>query len=182
MIPHWDEAKRLLDTLAYIVKDSDPNGIDLYFTITPGKETKKHTTDLLQVTEKRRPPHISSRVTNIYSRLGFILGDYEEKLRGAAKSGSSIPFFKKSVRPMNLYVFTDGLWQPSSDAETPIKSLVDTLEKLKSPMAQVGIQFIRFGNDSEELHARLERLDSGLGLERYVPPERFPLPFANVLF
>lgn len=59
---------------------------------------------------------------------------------------------------MNVYVFTDGAWQPRSNLEKLIQKLANTLTALQQPEDQFGIQFIRFGNDPDGIE-RLERLD-----------------------
>jgi hypothetical protein len=63
---------------------------------------------------------------------------------------------------MNIYVLTDGCWENACTGENQIRNLVDELVKLKLTKDQVGIQFIRFGNDQRGLE-RLSYLDSGLG-------------------
>jgi len=69
------------------------------------------------------------------------------------------------VKSMVVYVLTDGAWSKGSDAKTPIESLVNTLVRLEKQRYQVGIQFIRFGNDPDG-QRMLKYLDSGLGLKR----------------
>lgn len=65
---------------------------------------------------------------------------------------------------MNLYILTNGIWEPNCDAAGPIKNLVNKLNKLDKGRLQVGIQFISFGNNAEAID-RLNILDSGLGLK-----------------
>ncbi len=89
-------------------------------------------------------------VTDISIRLRTILDRYNTELLQKADGGTK-------ARPLNLYILTDGVWQPYCDAETPIKRLVRTLLQLKLDRAQVGIQFIRFGEDEEGI-LRMEKL------------------------
>ena len=160
MREHWEEALILFEILAYILKRLDPDGLELYFTCTEGKHKKRNTTDLIEIARSRAPPADVMRPSNIFVRLNSILEQYQEKLRNP-QSRFGIPRSSRDMRKLNLYVLTDGLWQPESDAETPIKHLVKTLDELDKPLNQVGIQFIRFGDDPHG-RARLEHLDSGL--------------------
>jgi hypothetical protein len=159
MREHWDEVKRVFDLLGYIVKDSDPDGIELFFTKSAKQYKSTATTKLMKTIEERR----LEGSTNIGSRLGDILQKYQGKLDNQAQSRSLFSLSRSELRPMNIYVLTDGLWQPKSDAEAPIKNLVSKLKERGKLKEQVGIQFIQFGNDAEATE-RLKRLDSGLNL------------------
>ncbi|OCL14632.1 kinase-like protein [Glonium stellatum] len=160
MYEHWDNALDLLDTLAYLVKPSDPDGLELCFTINDKRFTRKHSSDLVKMAE-RACPRGSGRLSNISIILGSILEGYEKRLKEPAKGW----FNKKEVRKMSIYIFTDGVWRPQTDAAGPIKSLISALDELHKPKNQIGIQFIQFGNDMEG-HERLTHLDSKMGLSR----------------
>lgn len=163
MQDHWAEVQTLFSLLAYMVKDSDPDGIELYFTILPSKYREKHVTNLLKRVKERFPYGDS----DVKSRLWTILQDYQTKLhhQNAPKSIWGKHTAPKPPRPLNLYILTDGVWQPDCDASMPIQYLVEKLEELKLPDGQVGIEFISFGNDKTGLE-RMERLDSELNLKR----------------
>lgn len=75
----------------------------------------------------------------------------------------------KGPRRLSLYILTDGVWQPGCTLVTEIKTLVSLLQEHKLSNKHIGIQFIRFGNDPRGTR-RLQKLDSGLGLELYVRP------------
>ena len=155
MCGHWDKVLDLLDTLAYIVKPLDPDGVEIYFTINDEHYTKKNSSDLVRIAERARPLKSSNRLSNISIKLGSILEDYEKVLKKPERGW----FGPKEVRKKSIYVFTDGVWRPQADAAGPIKSLVSTLEQLHKPRNQIGIQFIQFGGDVDG-HARLAYLDS----------------------
>lgn len=162
MRDHWKEVQELFGVLAYMVKDSDPDGIELYFTISLDKHQEKHSTKLLEVIRKKKPKGSS----DMKIRLGGILQEYQSKLRGQSTQTTiwkPLSRGPKPVRRLNVYVFTDGVWQPECDTEETIKFLVQTLVKLQVVREQVGIQFIRFGDNPEGIR-RLNRLDSGLNL------------------
>ncbi len=126
----------------------------------------KHTPQLLSALQSKGRSLRGK--SNAASRLASILKDYQDKL-DKEKEGSSRFTFRKpeKTRPMNVYIFTNGVWQPHCDAATPIKRLVEKLESLRMPVDMVGIQFIRFG-DNDAGKSKLVHLDSGLKLARYV--------------
>ncbi|OCL06940.1 hypothetical protein AOQ84DRAFT_67856, partial [Glonium stellatum] len=167
---HWDDVISLIDVLAYIVKSTDDDGVDLYFTICKAlRRDEKKTKDLIQFAKDHRPdpqkPR-SERLTNMDHSLASILHQYRERLekdyqRVRSEESSWFSRVPRPVRKLNLYVLTDGLWQPESNGVKPIKALISTLESLKSQDDQVGIQFIQFG-DEEEGTKCLSYLDNGL--------------------
>jgi hypothetical protein len=168
MAEYWDKVSDVFSILAYIVKDSGPNGIDLYFAMSPPGERQdgKKTSKLEKVVRDRKPRGKS----DIRVPLDSILNDYTGRLgiqkarrRGLARFAPQ----EKNLRPLTLYVLTDGIWQDSCDAITPIKRLVDRLTELNMDEKQIGIQFISFGYDPRGL-ARLDFLDSDLNLNLYV--------------
>ena len=161
MLRHWKEVKELLGLLAYMVKDSDPDGIELYFTISSDKYKAKTSTKLLDKLEKKSPGGTS----NIRWQMSQILREYQSKLRQERTSNSICKKVRtpRPVRPQNLYIFTDGVWQPGCDPTDIVKELVDCLREHQFHKEQFGIQFIRFGNDAEGIE-RLVHLDSGLNL------------------
>jgi hypothetical protein len=95
--------------------------------------------------------------------------------RGPASVRSLLPFGRPPTLPraLSVYVLTDGVWEsPEREGgdyltET-IRKLVEQLKEAGCGREQVGVQFIRFGDDSYGKQ-RLEALDMlsknlGLGL------------------
>lgn len=160
MAKHWAEVEPMLSILAYIVKAAGPDGLDLYFTMSDEVYHEKHTSKLVNTIRKRKPMGDS----DILLRLGAILSDYTSKLNNqkSLHGGGSLWARQKGVRPLNIYVFTDGVWQPRTDAKPAIQELVSTLHEHNLDRKQIGIQFISFGHDPTGI-ARLEELD---GLEQ----------------
>lgn len=166
MLPHWPELKTLFGLLAYMVKRADPDGIELYFTISDIEKRSKNTTNLTKILERHRP----NGTSNIRLRLNSILQAYKAKLNHDTKHNLPSVFkgsTPKAVRSLNLYIFTDGVWQPDCQAADLIRLLVDEVINHKLPKEQIGIQFISFGNDPLGI-ARLGHLDSELKLPMYV--------------
>jgi hypothetical protein len=158
----------VFDILSYMVKSADPDGIDLIFTISPNKYNSKDrfgrnsSSKLVRRVEDRKSE--LQGVCDISYKLNDILGSYESELKSQhyLRKNSSPFAAPKEIRPMSLYVLTDGNWDPDCDAERPIKRLAATLIELKCDPKQVGIQFISFGDDESGLE-KLEHLDDNLG-------------------
>lgn len=155
MEPHWKYLISVFEALSYVVKTVDPNGLDLHFTVSDDKYlNRKETAPLIKTV--RSQPRRSTTDMNI--RLTTLLQAYQNKL---SKKKSR---FSSEVKPMNLYILTDGVWETETNVEAPIRSLVKTLNEQGMGRLQIGIQFIYFGNNPNALE-RLEHLDSGLGLD-----------------
>ena len=157
----------MLDLLGYIVKRFDPDGVEVFFTMSrePGKSRKfKKAKELVKELTGRQPRGKS----NMKDRLGELLQAYRQRLEQPIPNTS---MFKSRAaaepRCLNIYIFTDGDWQPESNVEPHIRSMVDCLEAHQLLNAQVGIQFIQFGENPEGTK-RLEYLDS----EMYPRPKQ----------
>ena len=165
MQSHRNEVVALVRLLAYLLKKTDPDGIDIYFTMTNHHHRSKSSSQIVKALKNHDPP---ADRCNIRTRLLKIVGDYQTKLDKQKQVGTyrrlSITRTPAQVRPLSLYVLTDGVWQPGNDITDIVDNLVTCLKEHKLPREQFGIQFIRFGNDSEGVE-RLARLDSKLGLE-----------------
>jgi hypothetical protein len=161
MATHWKEVIALVSLLSYIVKSADPDGLDMHYTISSKSvSSKKDSSDLVKSLQKTTPQGVS----NLGMVLGNILGSYNERLEKTL--GSTAVRSQHGLRPLSLYVLTDGNWQPESDAETPIKEVVRNLHAhRKLNVHQVGIQFIRFG-DTDAVKTMLGRLDDNLTMEK----------------
>ncbi|KAL8831869.1 MAG: hypothetical protein Q9191_000621 [Dirinaria sp. TL-2023a] len=164
MLPHRNNAISVVSLLGYIVKDSDPNGLDVYFTQSTHSAHSSKSTDLSMAVS--RAPF--QGISNMRARLGQILQEHIAKFGTTTTPSKSWYKWKprraESHRPLSFYVLTDGRWQPQSDVGPVIKSLVESMKEHRLLKEHVGIQFIRFGDDPQA-KARLEHLDHGLGLQ-----------------
>ena len=152
MTAHEAEVKRILGILAYLVKDSDPDGLELYFTCSKKKFKEKDPTKLVTGFTTNKP----GGLTDIRIRLGSIIDDY---IKGFDRNWLKRKL--KPVRSLNIYVLTDGIFQPNTDLTPPLQRLINKLNE--HGQYQVGIQFISFGNDTEALK-RLDEWDDKLSL------------------
>jgi hypothetical protein len=158
MAEHWDTLHNVLDVLAYIVKDGDPDGPELFFTISSQWKRSKNTTGLLELLHNKS----HKGATDITLRLNNIIDKYKTKLDQGPSLISSFLKREKGIRPLSLYILTNGIWEDKSKPDTLIINLVQKLLKLEKTRQQVGIQFVSFGNDTRGLE-RMRKLDSELG-------------------
>jgi hypothetical protein len=165
MRPYWDEVSSVLHVLAYMLKGCDDDGMDLHFTISNKKYKSRNSTGIVQQIRGKELRGTS----DLGSRLSTILHEYQTSLRQPSQNRLSVFSRPKAKvkKPLSVYILTDAVWQPYSDAAEPIESLVGTLKELGFPRTQVGIQFIHFGSDLEGTQ-KLAYLDQGLGLSMYV--------------
>lgn len=154
MKEHWEGVRDLFSILSYIVKEADVDGTEVHFTVSLDRYSSKKTSSLLHILEQKTPAGVS----DISLRLKVILGEHEKMLHHGMSRRN--PFrMPQSTRPLSLYVLTDAVWQPNSDAETPIRDVIQRLQILQLPLGQVAIHFLRFGNDPTGVE-RLEYLTS----------------------
>lgn len=154
---HWKDVKSLLYVLAYLVKELDDDGLDMSFTISSQEKKFTHASKAVAYLDAMHP----NGLANINMRLSKLLTRYVNELEHPPRNRFSLRTRQSPIKPLSLYIFTDGIWQPGYDGVPPIEALIEKLTALRLPKEQVGIQFIRFG-DSPEGIKRLEYLDSGL--------------------
>ena len=157
MRAHRRDVRDLFDLLAYMVKEKDPDGIELHTTISNKAKSSKNVGPLSRSLLDKQFEGDS----NIRLELGNILQSYEARLKGTETT--RFRGRRKKAKDLNLYILTDGVWQPESDPTEMISDIVETLKEHKVYSEKFGIQFIRFGNDQNAID-RLGRLDSGLNL------------------
>jgi hypothetical protein len=149
-----------------MLKGSDRDGIDLFFTVSSDRKSEKTSTKLVHHLKGRRPTGVS----DIDTSLDRILNPYLERMLSDMKPRRKWTLTRKSerARPLNIYVLTDGVWRPDSDGTRSIKTFVEKLGDLgiQDPAKQIGISFIRFGNNAEGVE-RLRRLDEDFATETH---------------
>lgn len=155
---NWPSVTNLIDILAYLVKPYDTNGMELLYTISSSPPLKsKDSTTLVRSIERMTPEGKS----DISQKLTLILTQYQSALHQAFGAGHEVVSRARKVKPLSIYILTDGIWQPHCDAQTPIRNIVQKLVQLNLDKKQVGIQFISFGNDRVGLQ-RLKELDDDM--------------------
>lgn len=167
MLPHWDEVRELLHSLAYLVKEFDGNGIDLHYTHSEEKVHSSSSKELVSSVRQQQPPGAPRRLTTLEHSVGDWLENYRRRIEDHFK-GWRHSLFRVKLKKTLIIVLTDGCWIPDSDINlgNTILRLASTLKDTKRNPQMIGIQFVQFGRDSDA-RRRLERLDNGLGLEEY---------------
>ena len=179
MRKHWDNVIELFSVFAWHAKSLDSDGFEMFFTLSPRGGKFKNTTRAMTIL-KSIPQSIPS---NIDLSLNKILRKYQGDLERQKERKNKNSFWPREteVKPLSLYVFTDGAWE-GCDAVAPVEAMIEKQKELKLPREQIGIQFIRFGDDPRGID-RLQYLDSGLrekyGKERYVST---PLSISPLMF
>lgn len=152
----------VISVLAYILKKSDEDGLDIYFTQTPKKVNSQKSTKLS--TSIYQTPFVG--ITDMRGRLQNVMQEHINKF-GTLISPPKRFFARQSPpqpqRPLSFYILTDAKWQPT-DVGGFIKDLVHIMKAKGCPKEHVAIQFIRFGNDQASIK-KLDELDHGLGLK-----------------
>lgn len=161
MQPHRKDVLSVVSFLAYLLKDTDDDGLDVRFTQSTERKNAGKTSKLLEVVSKVAFKGISDMRT----RLSQILQEHKNKFgTKASRSGSWYKRYgpRETQKPLSFYILTDGRWQPN-EVGPIIVSLVESMKEHKLHKDHVGIQFIRFGQDPKGID-RLNHLDHGLGL------------------
>ncbi|KAL3425129.1 hypothetical protein PVAG01_04410 [Phlyctema vagabunda] len=158
MEPHWPNLVRVFEALSYIVKQSDENGLDLFFSNSNNCEKDcKKTRKLLPIVRAQKQTQ-KKITTDINFRLSQILEKHKNGLDRKV-------WYRSKLKPLSLYILTDGVWETNCTAIDPIRNAVLKLHDLRIPSSQIGIQFISFGSDEVGLN-RLAYLDDKLDLPK----------------
>ena len=165
MAEHRNNLEGVVEVLSHIVDKFDPDGTDMFFTrgVLPIKKCKNP-----KVLMKKLKAVRFEGMSNMEKALSEVLRDYEMRLDNKVGLRQKLADFIGTSgrwRPRSIYVLTDGLWQPGLDVRSVIKNMIEKLKQHGiAAKHQIGIQFIRFGDD---LNARdlLDYLDDGLGLD-----------------
>ena len=154
--------ERVISLLAYMVKGSDKDGLDIFFTQTV---TKVHSQKPSKIAASIRQVAFAG-VSDMRRRLQSILQGHINKfgtLIQASKSFMGRQTPPQPQRPLSFYILTDAKWQPT-DVGQVIKDLVQSMKAKGCPKEHVALQFIRFGEDQASID-KLDELDHGLGLK-----------------
>lgn len=170
MLRYRKESRDILLALAYLVKRHDPNGIDLLFTQSSRKVVNTKKSQKFMEEFDRVDFQGTTAMSNV---LDKILRDYRLKITESRRFFGRVKLAIKpqaSIRPLSLYILTDGDWQPDYKVAGPIGDMVDFMTEHKNELLrnQVAIQFIRFG-ENEAAMKHLDHLDDRMNLKLYGP-------------
>ncbi|KAF2659609.1 kinase-like protein [Lophiostoma macrostomum CBS 122681] len=178
MIPYWDEATFVLETLARKASPYDRDGMDLYFTVGSSTVTEKKDSGSFRTAMYKNPPKDTFSPSDITSSLETIFSEYFEKQRSKPNLRK-----KRAKEAVTLIVLTDGIWAATENDEeifSYIKIVLEQLEELKIPnhaKRPASIEFVQFGNDPD-VTERLRALDDGLperGFKDIIDHEQFSI-------
>jgi hypothetical protein len=155
MREHWPEVLDLFKIIAYILKSKDKDGLDLYFTSSIKKYHDKNSGPLYEVIMKKGNEPERGR-SDMSGSLEQVLGDYMRATKDAIRQN-------KTHRSLNVYILTDGKWNPKCNIVPAIDKIVSFMDSHKLPEKTVGLQFIRFGADAEG-GRKLQLVDNYLNL------------------
>jgi hypothetical protein len=158
MESYWNDVVHTFGALAYLVKEMDPDGIELRFVNSCSEDGQaKHRKQLRKKLEKVKPGGQCDMGIALNKILPRCYPDRVDK----RSSWRGRPVEKAGF---NIYILTDGVWSQGEDDLCGVQKHIQILvEKLKASgkLKHVGIQFIRFGNDRAGKE-RLRRLDDEL--------------------
>jgi len=120
MKPYWNKACELLRVLAYLVKELDPDGVDLVLA----NENKKKQSSKSSLLKKYATSRIPQEKTpsNLQESVSDYLDAYCNKLKYSLKKG------------LRIYILTTGYWLGEGEAggmDQPIRMLLETMKKRK---------------------------------------------------
>ncbi|KAH6973326.1 hypothetical protein EDB80DRAFT_627844 [Ilyonectria destructans] len=156
----WYEVREALSAIAPICTSHDPDGIDVYFLnhksgaagsahrAPNGYTNIRDPAQVQRLFESARP----SGSTPTGTRLQSILEPYLASI-------TRRPDSMNTVKPVNIIIITDGA--PTDDPERVIIEYARSLDEIKAPPHQVGIQFFQVGTEFEATEA-LKGLDNDL--------------------
>ncbi|KAF2490635.1 hypothetical protein BU16DRAFT_622209 [Lophium mytilinum] len=154
MLPFWEVATFVAETLAMKLAGLDDDGLDLMCTLgdvnLENEKGLQAPINIRHAMDRARPSSDGNAKTDMRETLEDIFEDFLGN-RKLAKD-----------RKMTLIVLTDGIWKgpvPLESVEAKIEEFVKQLNTLKD--RAFSIQFIRFGDDAEAIE-RLRRLDDDL--------------------
>ncbi|KAL8963800.1 MAG: hypothetical protein Q9183_004945, partial [Haloplaca sp. 2 TL-2023] len=128
------EVEEVLELLATLTKRYDPNGLDLYFSTKSTKLRPKTPEKCLKYLDERPAkgiPDFRQRFATIIETYTSRFGKHNYARFDKYMHPTSTP--SRGPRPLNLYVLTDGIWDPKCDLITEVTSLVASLIKHEMP-------------------------------------------------
>lgn len=157
------DIERVVSLLAYILKKSDKDGLDIYFTQTLTKVNSQRSSKL-SIVIKQEP---FQGITDMRGRLQNVMQEHINNF-GTLITPPKPLFGRRPPpqpqRPLSFYILTDAKWQPTDVGGFIKDQVVQRMIAKGCPKEHVAIQFIRFGHDQASIN-KLDELDHGLGLK-----------------
>jgi hypothetical protein len=145
----WPEVKQVFEALSYVVKGMSPDGTEMFYTVSYDTYLRRDPSDLCK--------HLATKPTggetDISYRLNLQLQGYQAKMYNP-KGGKTK---KGGVRPLTIYVLTNGEWGRGPDPKITLKETADVLISKNLTGRQVAVEFITF-SESEKTSQKLNDL------------------------
>lgn len=160
---NWAALKTGIRAFVSIASRFDDDGIDLYCLknrtkFKEGVSATAHVSRLLDSIDLSDPT--SGGGTYAQSPIRDIVEPRMDKLRAwrAAKNADCWADDLPKIKPLNLIVVTDGIFDDSDNVEDYLVQVVVEMILLKAPPKYIGIQFIQIGRDeaSSQLLGRFD--------------------------
>ncbi|KAF7553051.1 hypothetical protein G7Z17_g3924 [Cylindrodendrum hubeiense] len=175
MQPYWGDVKTLIERIAPICAQHDPDGIDLYFVNhRPGGLLAK--LPGLQSIRKSGYTRIGGFVGNMLltekgAQVGAIFDSVKPagKCNMGARLGGLLKWYCDKFKAgdekaaLNIVVLTAG--QFDDDIKAPLITAARMLDEMKAPMHQAGVQLFRLGGPNIARQKTLQHLDDELHKE-----------------
>ncbi|KAJ4024682.1 hypothetical protein NW766_000922 [Fusarium irregulare] len=143
MRKHMQRVKVAVRVISYFAKTTNHDGIEVY--------------SASGITRKPGVYKTSSQTETAIDKM--------ETVQGKCDMGACIDHILdkilvdgKRVKPTNVYIYTDGVWEPGTNVERPIHRAINHLTMHDEPLNTLVFQFVQFGYDVEG-RARLLSLD-----------------------
>lgn len=156
MRKHWadvaETVQLLCETLFNLKAD---NVVEVQFASRAEKRVSKSSKILRNLVERYRPREETGGSTDLGIALRRFLEEYQAKM-SSRKGFKAV--FHRNHKPLSLYILTDGLFSRLQDVKEAARQVLKQRELQRRLVPQIGLQFIRFGDDAEGT-ASLAELD-----------------------
>lgn len=151
MKKHRKDVRKTFEALAYLVKNLDPDGIELHFTNSTRVGHETHRKRLLRMLDKVD--------FDGESMMEITLASVLESNTNKRWSASFLN--REKSKGKSVIVLTDGMWHGADDSLCGVPDVIKQKIKEIGGRSKLGIQFIQFGDDGVGSW-RLNQLDNEL--------------------
>ena len=160
MHEHWPNVRESVELLCEILfaRKAD-NRIDVQLAMGDKNLNSSRVSHIVKYVREHPPGRgPGSADASIEYALGKVLRKFLEDLKHRRNS-SRTRFSWSNIKPLSLYILTNGSFPYQDDVGAPIRDTIKDLQQMGLLTGFIGIQFVRFGEDPEGIQ-RLEYLDN----------------------
>lgn len=155
-LTRWAEARDALAGLVALVKDRDPDGVDVHFLNSPQHLLSCTDPEAIRLLFDSVAPEGATPMAAKIEELMLEYLDAIELVKQCKALCKPLPDGLSEPRRRNYLVLTDGA--ASDEVEDVIVAIARRLDQSHFPLSQVGFSFVQVGDDAEA-SAFLEELD-----------------------